>query len=63
MGIVMVVLAAAGAKGAKEARTEAGVVMEAGEVVSDLGVAGVEETEGANDTGEAELLCGNCGRG
>jgi len=33
MGIVVVVLAAAGAKGAGEARAEAGEVVEAGEVM------------------------------
>jgi len=54
MGIVVVVSAAAGAKGAGEARAEAGEVVETGEVVWLFGVGGVEETEGAEDTWEAE---------
>ena len=52
----MVVSTAGRAKGAREARAAAEEVLEAGEVGWVLGVARVKESEGAEETGEAELL-------
>jgi hypothetical protein len=62
MGTVVVVSAAAGADGPGEAMAQAGQVVEAGEDVLVLGVAGVKETEEAKETRDDEVLLGAGGK-